>query len=65
VRVHGTGCFGGNLSNRWTVREFSPNEYLPKGARLAGYTGGWVWVSPETIPTAGQKAARRDLEGMY
>ena len=39
VRVRGTACFGGSLSNKWTVRDFSPNEYLPKGVRLAGYSG--------------------------
>ena len=39
VRVHGTACFGGSLSNQYTVRDFSPNEYLPKGVRLAGYFG--------------------------
>jgi hypothetical protein len=37
VRVHGTACFSGSLSNQWTVRDFSPNEYLPRGVRLAGY----------------------------
>ena len=37
--IHGTACFGGSLSNQWTVRDFSPNEYLPKGVRLAGYFG--------------------------
>ena len=39
VRVHGTACFSGSLSNQWTVQDFSPNEYLPKGVRLAGYSG--------------------------
>jgi NADPH:quinone reductase len=39
VRVHGTACFGGSLSGQWTVPDFSPNEYLPKGVRLAGYSG--------------------------
>lgn len=39
VRVHGTACFGGSLSNQWTVKDFSPNEYLPRGVRLAGYFG--------------------------
>jgi hypothetical protein len=39
VRVHGTACFGGSLSGQYTVRDFSPNEYLPKGVRLAGYFG--------------------------
>ncbi|WP_405876303.1 hypothetical protein [Streptomyces sp. NBC_00005] len=33
---HGTACFGSH-SNQWTVRDFSANEYLPKGVRLAGY----------------------------
>src|SRR5580658_8455380 len=37
VRVHGTACFGGSLSGQYTVRDFSPNEYLPKGVRLSGY----------------------------
>jgi len=39
VRVHGTACFSGSLSNQYTVRDFSPNEYLPRGVRLAGYFG--------------------------
>ena len=39
VRVHGTACFSGSLSNQWTVHDFAPNEYLPKGVRLAGYSG--------------------------
>ncbi|WP_085997165.1 zinc-binding dehydrogenase [Nocardia pneumoniae] len=39
ARVHGTACFSGSLSNQWTVRDFSPNEYLPRGVRLAGYFG--------------------------
>ena len=39
VRVHGTACFSGSLFNQWTVQDFAPNEYLPKGVRLAGYSG--------------------------
>jgi NADPH:quinone reductase len=39
VRVHGTACFSGSLSNQWTVPDFAPNEFLPKGVRLAGYSG--------------------------
>ena len=39
VRVHGTACFAGSLSGQWTVRDFSPNECLPKGVRLTGYSG--------------------------
>jgi NADPH:quinone reductase len=37
--VHGTACFGGSLSGQYTVPDFSPNEYLPRGVRLAGYFG--------------------------
>jgi NADPH:quinone reductase-like Zn-dependent oxidoreductase len=49
VRVHGTGCFGGSLSNQWTVRDFSPNEYLPRGVRLAGYFGDAADLPRETF----------------
>jgi NADPH:quinone reductase-like Zn-dependent oxidoreductase len=45
VRVHGTACFSGSLSNQWTVPDFAPNEYLPKGVRLAGYP-----ATPPTCP---------------
>jgi len=49
VRVHGTACFGGSLSNQWTVRGFSPNEYLPRGVRLAGYFGDASDLPQETF----------------
>jgi NADPH:quinone reductase len=39
VRVHGTACFGGSLSGQYQIPDFSPNEYLPRGVRLAGYFG--------------------------
>jgi NADPH:quinone reductase-like Zn-dependent oxidoreductase len=39
VRVHGTVCFTGMLSNEWTVRDFYPIDYLPKGVRLTAYSG--------------------------
>lgn len=39
VRVHGTVCFTGMLSNEWTVRRFYPIGYLPSGARLTEYGG--------------------------
>jgi NADPH:quinone reductase-like Zn-dependent oxidoreductase len=39
VRVHGTVCFTGLLSNQWTVPEFYPIDYLPKGVRLTAYSG--------------------------
>lgn len=39
VRVHGVACFTGMLSNEWTVPDFYPNDYLPRGVRLAAYSG--------------------------
>jgi NADPH:quinone reductase-like Zn-dependent oxidoreductase len=40
TRVHGTVCFTGMLSNRWTVNEFYPIDYIPRGVRLTAYAGG-------------------------
>ena len=40
TRVHGVVCFTGMLSNEWTVKDFYPIEYLPRGVRLAAYGGG-------------------------
>ena len=39
TRVHGVVCFTGMLSNRWTVRDFYPIDYLPRGVRLTAYGG--------------------------
>ncbi|MFI1978864.1 zinc-binding dehydrogenase [Streptomyces wedmorensis] len=39
TRVHGTVCFTGMLSNQWTVPDFYPIDYLPKGVRLTAYGG--------------------------
>ena len=39
VRVHGTVCFTGMLSNQWVVKDFYPIDYLPAGVRLTGYSG--------------------------
>ena len=40
VRVHGVVCFTGMLSNQWIVHDFYPIDYLPRGVRLAAYSGG-------------------------
>src|SRR5829696_631487 len=40
TRLHGVVCFTGMLSNEWTVRDFYPIDYLPRGVRLTAYTGG-------------------------
>jgi NADPH:quinone reductase-like Zn-dependent oxidoreductase len=39
TRVHGVVCFTGMLSNEWTVRDFYPIDYIPRGVRLTAYTG--------------------------
>jgi NADPH:quinone reductase-like Zn-dependent oxidoreductase len=39
TRVHGVVCFTGMLSNKWTVRDFYPIDYLPRGVRLTAYSG--------------------------
>jgi NADPH:quinone reductase-like Zn-dependent oxidoreductase len=40
TRIHGTVCFTGMLSNQWTVADFYPIDYIPRGVRLTSYTGG-------------------------
>jgi len=39
IRQHGVVCFTGMLSNVWTVRDFYPIDYLPRGVRLTSYHG--------------------------
>jgi len=39
TRIHGVVCFTGMLSNEWTVRDFYPIDYLPRGVRLTAYGG--------------------------
>jgi NADPH:quinone reductase-like Zn-dependent oxidoreductase len=39
TRVHGVVCFTGMLSNEWTIRDFYPIDYLPRGVRLTAYGG--------------------------
>lgn len=49
ARVHGTVCFVGMLSNQWTVPDFYPIEYLPRGVRLSAYAGGASDLPPEVL----------------
>lgn len=39
VRVHGTTCFTGALSDRWTIPDFDPFSLIPFGVRLTCYGG--------------------------
>jgi NADPH:quinone reductase len=48
TRVHGVVCFTGMLSNEWTVKDFYPIEYIPRGVRLTAY-GGEAADLPATV----------------
>jgi len=39
TRLHGVVCFTGMLSNEWTVPDFYPIDYIPRGVRLTAYSG--------------------------
>jgi NADPH:quinone reductase len=49
VRVHGVVCFTGMLSNQWTVRDFYPIDYLPRGVRLTAYGGEATDLPPQLL----------------
>ncbi|WP_255421952.1 zinc-binding alcohol dehydrogenase family protein [Tessaracoccus sp. MC1627] len=49
TRVHGVVCFTGMLSNQWTVRDFYPIDYLPRGVRLTAYSGEADDLPPEVL----------------
>jgi NADPH2:quinone reductase len=49
VRVHGVACFTGMLSNQWTVKDFYPIEYLPRGVRLSAYGGDATDLPPRVL----------------
>jgi NADPH:quinone reductase-like Zn-dependent oxidoreductase len=37
------------LSNQWTVPDFYPIDYLPRGVRLAAYSGDASDLPPEVL----------------
>ena len=49
TRVHGVVCFTGMLSNEWTVKDFYPIDYLPRGVRLTAYGGDATDLAPEVL----------------
>lgn len=49
TRMHGVVCFTGMLSNEWTVRDFYPIDYIPRGVRLTAYGGGATDLPPEVL----------------
>lgn len=49
TRVHGVVCFTGMLSNEWTVKDFYPIDYIPRGVRLTAYGGEATDLPAETL----------------
>jgi NADPH:quinone reductase len=49
TRRHGVVCFTGMLSNEWTVRDFYPIDYIPRGVRLTAYSGGAADLPPNVL----------------
>ncbi|MGJ9413528.1 zinc-binding dehydrogenase [Aeromicrobium sp. CF4.19] len=49
VRRGGTVCFTGMLSDRWTVPDFYPIDFLPNTVRLSAYSGEASDLPPEVL----------------
>jgi NADPH2:quinone reductase len=49
TRLHGVVCFTGMLSNQWTVRDFYPIDYIPRGVRLTAYGGKAGDLPPQVL----------------
>jgi NADPH:quinone reductase-like Zn-dependent oxidoreductase len=49
ARIHGVVCFTGMLSNEWTVKDFYPIDYIPRGVRLTAYGGGAADLPREVL----------------
>jgi NADPH2:quinone reductase len=47
--VHGVVCFTGMLSDEWSVKDFYPIDYIPRGVRLTSYGGDAVDLSPVVL----------------
>ena len=56
VRVHGTVCFTGMLSNEWIVKDFYPIDYIPNGVRLTA-----PWTRPFRTPPSSARSAASNL----
>ncbi len=60
TRVHGAVCFTGMLSNQWTVRDFYPIDYIPRGVRLTSYGGDAHDLPPRVLQAFLDAAASGD-----
>lgn len=61
TRVHGTVCFTGMLSNQWTVSDFYPIDYIPRGVRLTAYSGGADDLPAQVLQAYLDRLAAGDL----
>lgn len=59
--LHGVVCFSGMLSNQWTVRDFYPLAYLPRGVRLTAYGGEATDLPAAVLQDFLDKVAARRL----
>ena len=65
TRVHGVVCFTGMLSNEWTVKDFYPIEYLPRGVRLTAYGGDATDLAPDGPPRIPRCRSGRSRHGPH
>ncbi len=49
VRPYGTVCFTGMLSDEWTVPNFYPIDFIPRGVRLTAYAGEATDLPPDVL----------------
>lgn len=61
ARTHGTVCFTGMLSNQWTIENFYPIDYIPRGVRLTAYQGGAQDLPPAVLATYLDRIAAGDI----
>ena len=63
TRVHGVVCFTGMVSDEWTVPEFYPIGYIPRGVRLTAYDGGAPDLPPALLQAVLDEIAAGTLAG--
>ncbi len=61
TRMHGVVCFTGMLSNEWTVKDFYPIDYIPRGVRLTAYGGGAADLPADVLQDFLDKVAAGDV----
>lgn len=49
TRPGGTVCFTGMLSDQWSIAEFNPMDWIPRGVRLTAYAGEAADLPPDIL----------------